>query len=260
MLEREGEEAFLESIVDELSREPQNERKYLKTIDILVEQVRKILNIGSFLIVPPFTISSDTKLKTSPEINSKASKWIQKTSYVRPQMKFLDEIITYNQIFESCVTLHFYYDEAKFMKTAEILENQNEQVNPVSLILVISTKTGEQDNTSFPRNLAAVVADDWTDKIVSKEQDTQIAFHYNAPNAEAPQCLLLAVSPNDQYKWNNKDIREIILDTLALAKLRAVDYGSIKDLRHFLPTALLNSHGEDTFINLFEGDLPEPGR
>ncbi len=254
MLEREGEAAFLESIVNELSGEPQNKRKYLKTIDLLIEQMRKILNINSFLIASPFTISSDTKLKTSSEINSKVSKWIQKTSYVRPQMKLLDEIITYNQIFASSYFTYF-CDEGKFMQSAEILEKQKEHVNPVSLVLVISIKAGEQDNTNFPRNLAAIVTDEWTDKIVSKEQDTHIAYHYNAPNAEAPQCLLLAVSPNDQHKWDRESIRRVILDTLELAKLRAVDYRSVKDLRHFLPTVLLNSHGEDIFINLFNEDF-----
>jgi len=259
MLEREGEVAFLESLVNELSGEPQDEKKYLKTIDILVEQVRKILNITSFLIVPPFSISSvtNTKLKTSPEINGKVSKWIQKTSYVRPQMKSLDEIITYNQILESS-DFAFYYDEAKFMKSAQIITTQQGEVDPVSLILVISIKTGEHhdNNTNLPENLAGVLADDWTDKIVSKEQDTHIAFHYNSPNTEAPQCLLLAVSPNDQHKWNNPSIRKVLLDTLELTKLRAVDYRSVKDLRHFLPTVLLNSHGEDIFINLFKGNLP----
>ena len=118
--------------------------------------------------------------------------------------------------------------------------------------------TGEGDNSEplENKNLAGIVAEDWTDKIVSKEQDTHIAFHYNGPNTEAPQCLLLAVSPNDQHRWNERSIRRVILDTLELTKLRAVDYRSVKELRHFLPTMLLNSHGEDIFINLFQGNLP----
>ena len=62
-LENEGEEAFLESLVNELSGEPENARKYLKTIDLLVEQVRKILNINSFLDSSYSYIPSDSKAK-----------------------------------------------------------------------------------------------------------------------------------------------------------------------------------------------------
>jgi hypothetical protein len=45
------------------------------------------------------------------------------------------------------------------------------------------------------------------------------------------------------------------LETLELMKLRAIDYRSLKELRHFLPTLLLNSHGEDIYINLYQRGL-----
>ena len=255
-LETEGEEAFLESLADELSGEPGNASKYLRTMDILIERIKKILGIDSFLIVPPLSIQSEfsKKLKSSPQMNRKVLKWIGKASYVRPRLRFLDEIITHNQIFESA-NFSFYCDETKFMKSAEILTRNNEEVNPVSLILAISTKTGEQEKSDTPSNLAGVVADEWTDKFVSKEQDTCVTFHYDGPNTEAPQSLLLAVSPNDEHKWNEHTILKVLLETLELMKLRAIDYRSLKELRHFLPTLLLNSHGEDIYINLYQRGL-----
>ena len=101
--------------------------------------------------------------------------------------------------------------------------------NPISIILVVSTRVGEQEKNGPPNNLAGIVVDEWTDKIVSKEQDTCITFHYDGPNTEAPQCLLLAVSPNDQHRWNeDKTILQVILETFELMKLRAIDYRSLK--------------------------------
>ena len=252
-LETGGEEAFLESLVDELSGEPKNERKYLRTIDILVEEIKKILNNNSsFLILPSFSIPPDSfeKIKSSAQINTKVLKWIEKASYVRPRLRFLDEIITYNQILESA-DFSFYCDETKFMKSADLAAENKNELNPVSVILALSRETGEQKKSDLPKSLAGIVADEWSDKIISKDQDTYITFHYDAPNTEAPQCLLLAVSPNDQHKWNEENIFNVILETFELAKLRAVDYRSLSELRHFLPTLLLNSHGEDIFINLF---------
>ena len=174
---------------------------------------------------------------------------------MRPRVKLLDEIITYNQILESS-DFSFYCDETKFKKTAVTLNDENEEVNPISLILAFS-KDAEDNQIGEPltelSGITGIVADDWTEKIVSREQDTHIAFHYNAPNSEAPQCLLLAVSPNDFHVWDEPSIRKVILETLTLSKLRGVDYASIKELRHFLPTSILNSYGENTFVNLLGG-------
>jgi hypothetical protein len=255
-LETEGEEAFLESLVDELSGEPKNERKYIRTVEVLVEQVKKILNHNSFLILPPFSMPSESfkQLKTSAKMNTKVLKWIEKASYVRPRLRFLEEIITYNQILESA-NFSFYCDETKFRQSADLLAENKKEVNPLSMILAISTATGEQEDSDPPPSLAGVVADEWTDKIVSKVQDTYVTFHYDAPNTEAPQCLLLAVSPNDLHTWNEENIFKVILETLEIVKLRAVDYRSLRELRHFLPAMVLNSHGEDVFINLFRGGL-----
>lgn len=151
---------------------------FIHTVCTLLEQIRIILNTNSFLILPTLTVPSNTQLKSSPEINDRVLKWIEKTSYVRPRVKLLDEIVTYNQILESS-DFSFYCDETKFMRSAEFLANEKEQVNPVSLILVVSIRVGEHDNSELLKNLAGVVADDWTDKVVSKEQDTHIAFNYN---------------------------------------------------------------------------------
>ena len=49
-----GEKAFLETIADELSGEPEDAKKYLKTIDILVGLIKKILNNNSFYDSPSF--------------------------------------------------------------------------------------------------------------------------------------------------------------------------------------------------------------
>ena len=259
-LQTTNEEEFLESLADELSGEPENEMKYFKTIDALVDQVKNTLNNNSFLILPPFSISTDTgsfaNLKSSAQINRKLLKWIEKASYVRPRLRFLEETITYNHILESA-DFSFYRDETKFIESAENLASTEEDPNPVSIILVVSTKIGEQEKNGPPSNLAGVVVDEWTDKIVSKEQDTFITFHYDGPNSEAPQSLLLAVSPNDQHRWNEDRLLQVILETFELMKLRAVDYRSLKVFRHFLPTLLLNSNGEDIYINLFQGKSSE---
>jgi hypothetical protein len=252
-----GEEAFLESICNQLSGDQDNERKYHKTLDILIGQLRSILNDKIFLVLPPFTNPSDflTKLTSSVSINRKVLKWIEKAAYVRPKLKLFDDIVTYNQILESAY-FSFYYDETKFTKSAETLTQASSlDKDLTSTVLVLSTKAGEPE--IFPsdpsKKLAGLVIDEWTDKIISETQDTAISFHYDGPSTEAPQSLLMAVSPHDSHRWNKNTILTVIQDTFRLAKLRAIDYRSLKELRQFLPLMILNSHGgRDTYINLFE--------
>jgi len=252
--ETNGEQALLESVSNQLSGEPDNEKKYHKTVEILIGQIRRILNNNSFLVLAPFTNPTDflASLSSSVNINRKVLKWIEKAAYVRPRLKLFDDIVTYNQIFESAY-FSFYCDETKFMKNAETLANSLDK-NLTSTVLILSTKTGEPE--SFPsdpsKKLVGLVIDEWTDKIVSKTQDTAISFHYDGPSSEAPQSLLLAVSPNDSHSWNQNTLRTVLQDTLMLAKLRAIDYRSLKELRQFLPLPNLSSHGGDIYINLYE--------
>jgi hypothetical protein len=253
--ETQGEQKLLESVSNQLSGGgSDNKMKYHKTLEILIGQIRSILNNNSFLVLAPFTNPSDflASLRSSVTINRKALKWIEKATYVRPRLKLFDDIVTYNQIFESSY-FSFYYDETKFMQSAETLSSSLDK-NLTSTVVVISTKAGEPE--SFPsdpsKKLVGLVIDEWTEKIVSKTQDTSISFHYDGPSTEAPQSLLLAVLPNDSHIWNKNTLRTVIQETLRLAKLRAIDYRSMKELRQFLPLANLNSHGGDIYINLYE--------
>ena len=229
-----------------------------------IDGFKAILKNKSFLVLPPiqYPSTSPNDFKTSDLINKKGLKWIQKTAYVRPRLKLFDDVITFNEIFESARFL-FYYDETKFNLSVEELLKQEKLDNPVSLIVATSTTRKEteegEEAAAFPpppeKKLAGLVIDEWVEKIPSPKVDTAITFHCDSPNSEAPQSLLLAVSSNDQRRWNENKIREVILEALELAKIRAVDYRSMKDLRQFLSTIVLNSFGGDIYTKLYDGGL-----
>src|SRR5690606_8399768 len=56
-----------------------------------------------------------------------------------------------------------------------------------------------------------------------KEETTGIAFHYNQPNASAPQSALLAVTPDITSRWQWDDLVYTVIDTMELAGNRAVE-------------------------------------
>ncbi len=239
---------------------------YNKLLDTLISGFRIIINAPSFLIIPPFESPPPDIIKnfepSSPSKNKKALKWIRKAAYVRPRLKHFDDITIFNQIFESA-DFSFYYDKNKFMQNAGSISNDVEDNNPISMVISMSNKTGmpEDQREKFPppdpKKLAGLIIDEWVEKIVFPEQDTTVAFHYNGPSTEAPQCLLLAVSPNDSHAWNwddptNNTLKDLIVDAMDLMKIRAVDYRSLKELSQFLPTIVVNSSGSPIYTRLYE--------
>jgi hypothetical protein len=70
---------------------------------------------------------------------------------------------------------------------------------------------------------AGLLIDEWNEVIPNQFETTGIAIHYNQPNTEPPQCLLLAVSPVIDGRWEWDDLVETLMDTFDRAKRRAVE-------------------------------------
>jgi hypothetical protein len=72
---------------------------------------------------------------------------------------------------------------------------------------------------------AGLVVDEWQDVIPRHDETTGITFHYDAPNAEPPQALLLAVSQrsvSNDMRWTWDELVECVNQALLIAKIRAV--------------------------------------
>jgi hypothetical protein len=71
------------------------------------------------------------------------------------------------------------------------------------------------------------VFDEWVELVPANEVTTGVSFHYDAPGARPPQTMLLAVAPPGQERWQVGTLERILLETLELAQLRAVDPQSL---------------------------------
>lgn len=83
------------------------------------------------------------------------------------------------------------------------------------------------DSFSSHNPLAGIIIDEWTESIPNQEETIGVAFHYDEPNAEPPQAILLAIHPetikNGGKKWHWNQLKDTLHTTLALAKMRAVE-------------------------------------
>ena len=72
-------------------------------------------------------------------------------------------------------------------------------------------------------DLEGLLIDDWTETVPTTKETTGIAFHFDRPNAAAPQALLLATPPNPDGRWRWEELLGVIVDTFARARLRAIE-------------------------------------
>ncbi|MER5627892.1 hypothetical protein ABT061_43405 [Streptosporangium sp. NPDC002544] len=95
---------------------------------------------------------------------------------------------------------------------------------------------GAPDSTA---PLAMLVVDAWVEVVPAKTENTAVAFHFDAPDACAPQALLLAVSPDPLAPWEDDTLAEVVRETAELAEVRMVDPDLVPAMGHLLPALLL---------------------
>jgi hypothetical protein len=83
--------------------------------------------------------------------------------------------------------------------------------------------------------LAGLLIDEWVEVVPSAKEITGIALQYDQPNATPPQAILLAVPPDLQEPWTVWSLQQVLLETLDLARMRAVDSEALDELGHYLP-------------------------
>jgi hypothetical protein len=103
--------------------------------------------------------------------------------------------------------------------------------------------TGAQlDPTNPATTYSGLLLDEWIEVIPADEATTGLAFHFDRPNSEAPQAILLATPPVYRGGWQWQDIVDTLHETLDFAQLRAVEPAQVdkSKLAPLLP-ALLSS-------------------
>ncbi len=97
---------------------------------------------------------------------------------------------------------------------------------------------GSFDKTKYQ---CGIIVDEWTEVIPLKEETTGIAFHYDQPNSEPPQTILLVVPPDITGNWKWDDLIDSLTETLQMTKKRAIEPAQIEksDYAQFLPTTMM---------------------
>ncbi|HYD38719.1 MAG TPA: hypothetical protein VEA60_13965, partial [Allosphingosinicella sp.] len=98
----------------------------------------------------------------------------------------------------------------------------------------------EVDPADSGRTYSGLMIDEWVEVIPGTQERTGLAFHYDRPNTEAPQAILLVTPPALKGAWDWQDIVGAMHETLDFARLRAVEPALIDrtDLGPLLPAII----------------------
>jgi len=98
------------------------------------------------------------------------------------------------------------------------------------------------DGYAFEKNAkqCGILIDEWTEVIPTKSETPGLSFHYDQPNTEPPQTLLLATPSQNAKTWQWDDLVNTLHETLEMAKKRAVEPEQINDTVYakFLPAII----------------------
>jgi len=97
--------------------------------------------------------------------------------------------------------------------------------------------------------LAGLLVDEWVEVVPNREETTALTFQFDAPNAMAPQNLLVAVPPVAGQPWTAEGLRQVLMETLDLAKLRAVDGSLLGAAAQYLPATYLPFNPADDVVS-----------
>lgn len=106
--------------------------------------------------------------------------------------------------------------------------------------------------------VCGLLIDEWVEVVPSREETTALAFQYDPPNAFAPQSILVAVPPTPGQAWTTETLRRVLMDTLDLAKLRAVDLRHLGAAAQYLPALYLPFNANDDAVSTDLAPLTVP--
>jgi len=120
-----------------------------------------------------------------------------------------------------------------------------ESIPPSKLSLVVQPLT----SIDASQPLCGLFIDEWIEVVPNQTETTAIAFQFDPPNSFAPQNVLIAVPPVRGQAWTTETLRRVLLETLDLAKLRAVDPSLLGAAAQFLPALYVPFNANDDAVS-----------
>lgn len=181
-------------------------------------------------------LSSSTQVQDDDPLQVVA--WLKRIARVRAGASRMERAIGFAELFADGS-----YDPALNLRVAEVTPTGVDRPGRwIGLDAVKGSVAGRVSivaettkSTLRAGSISGLFIDAWTEAIPDRTTSTGLAFQHDAPDARAPQALLLAVPPQPTPRWSWVDIEAILLETFDAARMRAVDPRALQQLGQHLP-------------------------
>ena len=196
----------------------------------------------AFIVLPRFTPQNADELEkalaNSPKLQDgdplASTTWLQRMARVRDGVQRLHATLIYSETLNTGEKLN--------LTIAQLPHDANDRWVGLPLKtgqtlmggkLSLAVQSVAPIDVRQP--LAGLLIDEWVEVVPSTTETTGIALQYDQPNAAPPQTILLAVPPQMESSWRVWSLQQVLLETLDLARIRAVDPDALDEVGHYLP-------------------------
>ncbi len=143
--------------------------------------------------------------------------WFERAAAVRAGASRLRDAVEYGEALGAGAALTLHVGQLPY-RGGDTWAALTEKIPAGALSLVTHTPLAP---VTFDQPVAGLVIDEWNEMIPRKSEVAGLTFHYDQPNAAAPQAMLLAVAPDDRRLWDLETLRATLVDTMQLFRVRA---------------------------------------
>jgi hypothetical protein len=240
--------------VDELIAAPAAVERRARSGQLL-ERMRTVFG-SSFVAMPLFTYDNAEELKSALAANEQVQggdplnvyTWFTRAARVREPLARWSAPLSAAEVLGTGANLRLKVAQLPF-DTAErwvgLPPEEGKDVLAGKLSLIVHAAT----TLKVDQPLCGLLVDEWVEVVPSSKETTAIAFQFNPPDACAPQSVLLAVPPVPDQPWTVASLHRVLLETLDLAKLRAVDAETLGEIGHYMPALYFGFNTNDEVVS-----------
>ncbi|HKU15276.1 MAG TPA: hypothetical protein VJQ52_12850 [Steroidobacteraceae bacterium] len=207
----------------------------------LLERMRTVFG-SSFVALPQFTCAHADELKDALSANEKVQggdalsvyTWFTRAARVRDPLARWSAPLRGAEVLGTGESLRLTVAQLPFDtndRWVGLPPQEGKEVPAGKLSLVVHSPAA----LKLDQPLSGLLVDEWVEVVPSSKETTAIAFQFNPPDACAPQSVLLAVPPVPDQPWTVASLHRVLVETLDLAKLRAVDAEALGEIGHYMP-------------------------
>lgn len=200
--------------------------------DFQVERLQLIFGEG-FKVLPQLNLSQaaaatqafDPARQLEGSEPLAAVTWLQQISQVREGVNRFHTALAYAEALNSGASLTLRVGQLPYAAgdrwAALPTTTANPTIQPGRLSLVAHLPAGFQ----FSQPLVGLLVDEWVEMIPGRTEIAGVAFHFDQPNAQPPQSLLLAVPPDIRASrtpaaWDLDTLEATLRETADLTRVR----------------------------------------